>query len=95
MSIMDNKDRYEDASLYKYKIEAISPENAPRMARMGTTDPNRAKYLNALVLNNRLKLGGRSTTNANKNSNKSKKKHRKLSRRRKYSKKNRKSMRRK
>jgi len=89
---MDNKDRYEDASLYKDKIEAISPENAPRMARMATTDPNRAKYLNALVLNNRLKLGGRSTTNLNKNN----KKHRKLSRRRRtYSKKNRKSMRRK
>ena len=69
-----------------YKVKAISEDNA---AKMGKTDQIRAKYLNALVLNNRLTLGGRRT-------NKNKKKHQKLSRqRRTYSKKNRKSMKRK
>jgi hypothetical protein len=72
---------------------AISPETVERMQatvkRMQKTDPIRAKYLNALVLNNRLQLGGRRT-------NKNKKKHKKISRqRRHHSKKNRKSMKRK
>jgi hypothetical protein len=61
---------------------AISPETVERMQatvkRMQETDPIRAKYLNALVLNNRLQLGGRRT---NKNKKKHKKKHKKLSRR--------------
>jgi len=75
---------------------AISPETVERMQetakRMKATGPIRAKYFNALVLNNRLQLGGRSKTISNKN----KKKHKKLSRRRRHhSKKNRKSMKRK
>ena len=81
---MNNPNRY-DTPPRKNQIEAMSKENALRMT---STDQIRAKYLNALVLNNRLTLGGRRT-------NKNKKKHKKLSRRRHHSKKNRKSMKRK
>ena len=83
---MNNPNRY-DTPPRKNQIEAMSKENALRMT---STDQIRAKYLNALVLNHRLKLGGRKT-------NKNKKKHKKLSRRRRHSdsKKIRKSMKRK
>jgi len=66
---------------------AISLESSKKMEITRENDPTRAKYFNALLLNNRLQLAGRRT-------NKNKKKYKKLSRRR-IHKKNRKSMKRK
>ena len=87
---MYTHDLYNDPRYNKDKIESFSPENAEQMARIGVTNPIRAKYFNKLRTNSQLNIGGKSAI-------KNKKKHNnKLSRRRhRYNKKNRKSMKRK